>query len=214
MTTRIYLIRHGETEHSAADRLSGASDIDLAAEGRRQASCLAQRLARQPIAALYSSPLRRTVETATLVGRPHGLTPILAAGLREIDYGQWEARRRRDVQAEYAAAFAAWEADPLTLAPPGGETGRAVLARALPALQSIAANHPTQTIAVVSHKTTIRLMLCGLLGIDPRGYRARLDQSPACLNILDWDETHGARLILFNDVSHYESGPTAGSLAV
>ena len=110
MTTRIYLIRHGETEHSAADRLSGASDIDLAAEGRRQASCLAQRLARQPIAALYSSPLRRTVETATLVGRPHGLTPILAAGLREIDYGQWEARRRRDVQAEYAATFAAWEA--------------------------------------------------------------------------------------------------------
>ena len=86
-----------------------------------------------------------------------------------------------------------------------------MLARALPALQAIAANHPTQTIAVVSHKTTIRLVLCGLLGIDPRGYRARLDQSPACLNILDWDETQGARLILFNDVSHYESGPVAGS---
>lgn len=211
MTTRLYLIRHGQTAHSAADRFSGASDVGLTTAGRQQAQRLAQRLARQPIAALYSSPLRRTVETATIVGRPHGLIPILQADLREIDYGVWETRRRRDVLAEYPVEFAAWEEDPLSLAPPGGETGSAVLARALPALQAIAANHPRQTIAVVSHKTTIRLMLCGLLGIDPRGYRARLDQSPACLNIIDWDETHGARLILFNDTAHCEAEPAASA---
>lgn len=207
MTTRLYLIRHGQTAHSAADRFSGASDVDLTAEGRQQAQRLAQRLAQQPIAALYSSPLRRTVETATLVGRPHGLVPVRRADLREIDYGQWEGMLREDVLSTYGAEFAAWEDDPLTRAPAGGEAGSVVLARALPALRAIAAAHPGQAVAVVSHKTTIRLVLCGLLGIDPRAYRTRLDLSPACLNIVDYDETRGARLILFNDTAHCESEP-------
>ena len=90
ITTRLYLIRHGQTAHSAADCFSGASDVDLADEGRRQASCLAQRLAGERITAFYCSPLRRAIETATLVAQPHGLTPTIVAGLREIDYGRWE----------------------------------------------------------------------------------------------------------------------------
>lgn len=60
---------------------------------------------------------------------------------------------------------------------------------------------------VVSHKATIRLVLCGLLGIDARGYRDRLDQSPACLNVLDFRDPVRARLTLFNDTSHYDDRP-------
>jgi len=90
MITRVYLIRHGATAFSAADRFSGATDVPLSEEGERQAARLGQRLAHEPIAALYSSPLQRALQTAALVA-PR-LTPIPCAGLREIDYGHWEGR--------------------------------------------------------------------------------------------------------------------------
>jgi probable phosphoglycerate mutase len=204
MTTRLYLIRHGQTAHSAADRFSGASDVDLAEEGQRQATCLAQRLAGEPITAFYCSPLRRAIETAGLIAHPHGLTPTPVAGLREIDYGLWEGLPREEVLAQFGDEYAAWEGDPLTLAPRDGETGLAVLARMLPALRDIARHHAGQRVAVVAHKSANRLALCGLLGLDPRTYRDRLDQSPACLNIVDFADNGQARLVLFNDVSHYQ----------
>ena len=203
MTTRLYLIRHGETPHSTTDRFSGASDIDLGDEGRRQATCLAQRLAGERIAAFYCSPLRRAIETATLVAQPHGLTPTPVPDLREIDYGHWEGLPRGEVLARFADEYAAWEGDPLTLAPRDGETGLAVLARMVPALRDVVRRHAGQRVAVVAHKSANRLALCGLLGMDPRTYRDRLDQSPACLNIVDFDGVGQARLVLFNDVSHY-----------
>ena len=205
MTTRLYLIRHGQTAHSAADRFSGASDVDLAEEGRRQATCLAQRLAGEPIAAFYCSPLRRAIETAGLIAHPHGLTPTPVADLREVDYGLWEGLPRDEVLARFADEYAAWEGDPLTLAPRDGETGLAVLARMLPALRAIVRRHEGQRVAVVAHKSANRLALCGLLGLDPRTYRDRLDQSPGCLNIVDFGGDGQARLVLFNDVSHYAS---------
>ena len=91
--------------------------------------------------------------------------------------------------------------------------GLAVTARALPALLGLVAAQAGRTFLVVSHKATIRLLLSALLGFDPRFYRDRLDQSPACLNILDFKDPCHARLTLFNDVSHYARGapgtPTA-----
>ena len=203
MTTRLYLIRHGETALSAADCFSGASEAELSAEGRRQATCLGQRLARQPIVAFYCSPLGRARATATVVAAPHGLAPVVVPDLREIDYGQWETLPREQVTARFAAEYAAWGADPLATAPPGGETGLAVMARLLPALRAIVLRHAGQHVAVVAHKSANRLALCGLLGIDPRSYRDRLDQYPACLNVVDFDDRGGARLVLYNDISHY-----------
>src|SRR5439155_15574022 len=91
----------------------------------------------------------------------------------------------------------------------GGETGLSVTARALPRLLAIVAAHPGQTVVVVSHKATIRLLLSSLLGFDPRTYRDRLDQSPACLNVLDFKDPGRARLTLFNDVSHYAESPSS-----
>ena len=79
----------------------------------------------------------------------------------------------------------------------------AVLARALAALRPILEAHSGERVLLVSHKATIRLVLSSLLGFDPRGYRDRLDQAPACLNVLDFRDRVRARLILFNDTSHY-----------
>ena len=79
--------------------------------------------------------------------------------------------------------------------------------RALPALMELVDHHRDTQFVVVSHKATIRLLLCSLLAFDPRRYRDRLDMSPAALNVLDFQDLDHARLTLFNDVSHYMPTP-------
>lgn len=207
MTTRVFLVRHGATTLTAEDRFAGATDVDLSDEGRRQARCLGERLAREKLAAIYASPMKRTVDTASFLATPHGITTATHAGLKEIDHGRWEGLTRKEVEAKFHDEYLAWEEDPFTFAPEGGEAGISVLARALPVLRRIVSTHPDQAVAVVSHKATIRLLLSSFLGFDARGYRDRLDQAPCCLNVLDFKDTVRARLMLYNDTSHYAERP-------
>ncbi len=207
--TRIFLIRHGATILSAEDRFAGATDVPLSDEGRRQASRLADRLAAVPVAAVYSSTLGRTVETANILAASHHLEVQKRDGLREIDHGHWEQLTRHEVEEKFPAEAAAWEEDPFTFAPEGGESGLAVTARALPALMEIVRRHAGSPVIVVSHKATIRLLLSSLLGFDPRRYRDNLDQDPAALNIVDFKGPVRARLMLFNDTSHYSEAGLA-----
>jgi probable phosphoglycerate mutase len=206
-TTRLYLIRHGATELSAEDRFSGGTEVDLSPTGRWQAERLARRLADDRITGIYCSSMRRTVETATLLARPFGLTPIARPELREIHHGHWETLSRAEVEARFPEEYTAWQEDPFIYAPEGGESGLSVMARALPVVREIVSRHSGEHVAVVSHKATLRLLISSLLGFDARGYRDRLDQSPACLNILDFKDPMRARLMLFNDVSHYVDQP-------
>lgn len=201
--TRIFLIRHGATTLSAEDRFAGETDVPLSDEGRTQASRLARRLEGVPAAAVYASPLGRTVETASILAAPHHLQVQTCAGLREISHGHWEQLTRHEVEERYPQEADAWEKDPYTYAPPGGESGLAVTARALPALIDIVRAHEGGEVIVVSHKATIRLLLSSLLGFDPRRYRDNLDQDPAALNVVDFKDPVRARLMLFNDTSHY-----------
>jgi probable phosphoglycerate mutase len=154
------------------------------------------------------------VETARIVAAacaPAGRALPFATrdGLREISHGRWEGLTRREVEARYPDEYAAWEEDPFTFAPEAGESGVAVLARALPVLREVVTAHPGGRVLVVSHKATIRLLLSSVLGFDARGYRDRLDQAPACLNVLDFRDPVRARLMLFNDTSHYAEQPRA-----
>jgi len=206
-TTRVLLIRHGATTLTAEDRFAGSTNVDLSETGREQATRLAERLAGEALAAVYASPLQRTMDTAAIVGAPHRLTPVPRDGLREIDHGRWEGLTRKEVEARFPEEYTTWEADPFTFAPEGGEAGLSVLARALPVLREIVVRHAGERVAVVSHKATIRLVLCSLLGIDARGYRDRLDQSPACLNVVDFKDPVHARLMAYNDTAHYASEP-------
>lgn len=207
MTTRLYLVRHGATALTAEDKFSGSENIHLSDDGRDQVEHLADRLAASKIAAIYTSPLDRAVETANIIAQPHKLTPIPQDGLREIDHGHWEGMTRKDVETRFAEEYAAWEEDPFTLAPAGGEAGISVLARALPVIREIVVRHKDENVLISSHKATLRLILSSLLGFDARGYRDRLDQAPACLNIVDFKDPARARLMLFNDISHYVDQP-------
>jgi len=205
--TRLLLVRHAATTATEEGRFSGSTGVELSDEGRRQAARLGGRLWRQNITALYSSPLSRALDTARIIAADCGLSPVTRDALREIDHGHWEGRTREDVEAQFGAEYAAWEADPFTFAPEGGESGVAVLARALPEIRAIVTAHPGEQVLVVSHKATLRLVLSSLLAFDPRGYRDRLDQSPACLNVVDFIDPVRVRLMLFNDTSHYADRP-------
>ncbi len=207
--TRVFLIRHGATTLTAEDRFAGATDVLLSDEGRQQVTRLAERLADCDLTAVYASPMGRTVETAKILAKPHALTVETRDGLREISHGHWEQMTRKEVEQQFPDEAAAWDEDPYTFAPEGGESGLAVTARALPVLMEIVRQHSGGAVAVVSHKATIRLLLSSLLGFDPRRYRDNLDQSPAALNIVDFKDSVRSRLMLFNDTSHYSAAGVA-----
>lgn len=209
MSTRIFLVRHGATLLTAEDRFAGATDVELSDDGREQARRLALRLKKEKIAAVYASPMGRTVETANILAAPLKLEVQRRDGLREISHGRWEQMTRREVEEAFPEEAAAWERDPYTFAPAGGESGVAVTARALPVLMEIVRSHPDEGVLIVSHKATIRLLLSSVLGFDPRRYRDALDQNPCALNIVDFKSTVNARLTLFNDTSHYDSAGLA-----
>ena len=201
--TRVFLVRHGATVLSAEDRFAGATDVELSDVGRQQAFALAKRLADQPIAACYASPLDRTMETARILAKPHDLPVQPGAGFLEINHGVWEGLTRREAETKFGDMYLKWESDPYNFAPDGGETGLAVAARAMPALLHAVGEHAGEMICVVSHKATIRLLLGAILGFDPRRYRDHLDLNPASLTILDFRDAMEARLTLYNDVAHY-----------
>ncbi len=215
MTTRVLLVRHGATTLSAEDRFAGSVDAPLSDDGRAQARALGKRLAAETLAAAYASPMSRTQVTARLIVEGRDVAPTPVDAFREIDHGEWEGMTRSDVKARFGEEYERWENDPFTFAPRGGETGLSVLSRALPAFLDIVGRHRRSTVLVVSHKATIRILIGHLLGLDLRGYRDTLDLSPCGLSVLDVQEGGRARLLLYNDVSHYATlpGPTTGRLS-
>ena len=202
-TTRVFLVRHGATTLTAEDRFAGETDVPLSDDGREQARRLATRLSQEKIRSVFASPLGRTVETARILAEPLGCEVETRDGLREISHGHWEQLTRREVEERFPDEAAEWERDPYTFAPEGGESGLMVTARALPVLIQIVRDHPGETVLVVSHKATIRLLVSSLLGFDPRRYRDNLDLKPASLTIVDFKGPSCARLTLYNDTSHY-----------
>ena len=163
-TTRILLVRHGETDWNASGRIQGHNDTPLNASGRQQAQRTAQRLAREPIEALYSSDLSRAFETATIIGAPLGLAVVASARLRERQYGLWEGLTAAEIQARYPAQFAIWRARTADFAPPHGETRSALLSRALAELQTIARRHLREMVVVVTHGGLCYVLINHILG--------------------------------------------------
>src|SRR5687768_556148 len=137
MVTRLFLVRHGATDATEEGRFSGSTGAELSTHGRWQAARLGERLAQQNVTHIYSSPLSRALDTAGIIAGYCGLQPVTRDGLREIGHGHWEGLKREDVEREFAGEYNEWEADPFTFAPRGGESGVAVLARALPVIREL-----------------------------------------------------------------------------
>ncbi|MDR7495308.1 MAG: histidine phosphatase family protein [Armatimonadota bacterium] len=194
---RIFLIRHGQTEWNRQQIFRGRADVPLSSVGIRQAEALARRLAGQPLAAVYCSPLSRALATARHLPGP---LPQPADGLVDMSYGAWEGLPHDQVAAQFPDLYARWLAAPHLVRPPGGETLAEVRQRAVAALTRIAARHQEASVAVVSHRVVNKLLICAALGLGDDGFW-RIRQDTGCLNILD-SEGDRTRVILLNDVCH------------
>lgn len=197
--TRIYLIRHGETEWNREGRLQGVSNILLSAEGIRQARLLAEHTPFHTVDAIYSSDLSRAIRTAEILAEKFGLSVIEERGLRETNFGDWEGNLLADL-AMQIPEFEKFFTKPDKVHPPNGETFLESQARVMTALEEIVADNDGRSVLVVCHGAVIRLMICAALSMPIRKMWA-IGQSNMAVNIL---HVEGGRAIveLLNSTAH------------
>jgi len=153
--TKILLARHGETEWNRVGRWQGQADPPLNDAGRSQSAELAERLAGDGIAAIYSSDLMRASQTAHVVADRLGLAVVEEAGLREIDVGSWSGLTRAEVEQRFPEGYARWLRGDIGH---DGETREELSERVVGAVERIAAAHPGDTILAVTHGGAIRAL--------------------------------------------------------
>jgi broad specificity phosphatase PhoE len=152
--TTILLARHGETDWNREGRFQGHADPPLNDTGRAQAARLAAELADVELAAVYSSPLRRALETAEVVATAHDLTPIPLDPLREVDVGSWQGLTRPEIETRFPDQFARWLDYEQGWA--DGETYEEMGQRVVAALLELAVEHAGKQILAVTHGGPIR----------------------------------------------------------
>ena len=201
MALSLYLLRHGETEASQSGGYCGRLDSDLTESGHAMAKDFAEAYKDHPFVAVYASPLRRARATAEPLCRATGLEMKLRDGLRELDYGQWEGMTPDTVNREFREDYMLWLADAGWNSPTGGERGVDVGHRSLAVLEEIQRTHKDGDVLVVSHKATIRILLCNLMGIDIGRYRDRVAVSVSSICVVAF-HAHGPLLTRLGDRSH------------
>ena len=185
--TRIYLIRHGETEWNKTGRLQGHSNVLLSPEGIHQAQLLAEHMPFHNVDAIYSSDLSRAMETARILAAKLGLSVIQESGFREVNFGDWEGRNFSELATEVPEGFENFFTRPDKAHPPNGETFLEAQARALTALDEVIDERDEQSIIIVSHGAVIRLLLCAALGMPLRKMWT-ISQFNMAVNILRLDD--------------------------
>ena len=163
--TRVYLIRHAEAEGNIYRRAQGWYDGAVSAKGLRQIAALAERFRDEPIDALYSSDLSRTVATAGAITKYHDLPIRTEPRLREINLGAWEDQPFGDLKHRDPEMLAFFNDDPDRWRVPGAETFPALTKRIRGIVTELAAKHNGQTIACVSHGMAIRSLTADILGV-------------------------------------------------
>ena len=197
---RLLLVRHAATAWTAQGRFQGQTDVHLSSPGQRQAARLAQRLARETIHVLYASDLQRAWETAQAIATPHALRVQSEPRLREMAFGRWEGLTYAEIQQRDAPHLAAWERDPLHIAPPGGETLLQVAERVRAAYTNVVAADQDKTVGLVAHGGPLQVLLCCALNLPPQAYW-QFAMAPASLSEL-CVYAQGAILTCLNDTHH------------
>ena len=216
--SKVIFVRHGESVWNEARRFQGSSDPELSARGRAQAARVAHRLRADidpraepgrrggPVAALYTSPLRRAAATAGAIAEVLGLPVRPEEDLREVGLGEWEGMTPAEIDARWGNAYTRWARDPAALVPPGGEGMDAFSARVGCAVDRIRSAHPGADIVIVSHGGAIGTYVCRVLGLGVSSlFRFKLENA----SLTEIVEDHvGLRLALLNDTSHLRDGAT------
>ncbi|MEV0250932.1 histidine phosphatase family protein [Nocardia sp. NPDC050712] len=170
----LILLRHGQTEWNAADRMQGQIDTDLTELGRRQAKEAARELVSRNAIAVVASDLRRAHDTALALSEHNGVPVELDPRLRETHLGDWEGLTHLEVDADYPGARVAWRLD-AAYRPPNGESKLEVGARALPVVRELFSERqdwPGRTIILVAHGGLIAALTAALLDLPPQNWPA------------------------------------------
>jgi alpha-ribazole phosphatase len=197
---RLLIARHGQTKHNLDRRYQGITDAPLNETGRAEAGQLADRLLGEKLDAIYSSDLKRCVQTAELVAKKNNLNINQDGRLREISFGKWEGMSYDEIQAQSPDLLEKWMNDPAHIPPPNGETLIQLATRVKSAVEEIKPRHAEQTVLFVTHGGVIRTLLCLSLGIDLNRH-LQFESATGSISELSFYE-EGVSLKLFNGISH------------
>ncbi len=186
--TQIILTRHGQTEWNvgagAGERFRGRVDLALDDVGLAQAYALAERLADCPIVAVYSSPLKRAMETARPTAQQLGLPIQPLPGVIDINYGDWQGLSPAEVASGYPDLYPRWLEKPHRVRFPHGESLRQVRLRGMAAVKEVATRHDGRVILLVAHQVVNKVLVCAMLGLD-NSHFWRIRQDNACINVFE-----------------------------
>ncbi|MBC7246931.1 MAG: histidine phosphatase family protein [Actinobacteria bacterium] len=203
---QLILVRHGETEYNRADVFRGRVDLPLNERGRMQARAAASCLRETDFEAFYSSPLRRSMETARAIAEPHGGEVRPLEEFNDVDYGLWSGKSVDEVREAWPELFSIWVDNPEEVVFPEGESLRAVRERLQAGLDRLAEQHDG-TILLVGHKLINRLLICIVLDLPTAAFW-HVDQSNGAINVIAHGEL-GWVLRRMNDVGHLKGMESA-----
>ncbi len=203
MSLTLYFLRHGETVYSRTGGYCGELDPELTPKGLQMAQAFASVYQKLPWNAVYVSPMKRTIATAKPLCDAVGIDMQLREGLKEIRYGKWEDKTADFVKQHYEEDYIRWMTEPAWNPPTGGETAVQIASRASLVIAEIEEKYTNANVLVVSHKATIRIILCSLLGIDLGRYRDRIDMPAASISVVKFG-IHGPLLQRLGDRSYMD----------
>ena len=197
LTTRVYLMRHGEVANGGEKRYNGHIDVDITANGVEQMYRLAGLLESKEIVAVYSSDLIRSVKGAEIIAGRIGISYTPLRELRERSVGAWEGLTAEEIRERFPEEYTAWRADLLNYRPPGGERLLDVKDRVMPVFKRLVTSHPDQEIGMLLHGGVNRVILADALAMDQMNL-FRIDQAFGALNIIDYHDDGMAVVKLLN----------------
>ena len=202
--TTIILTRHGHVEGIQPVRFRGRFNVQLSEQGRKEAIAVARRIALEwkPIT-VYTSPMQRCIDTGEAIGDACQIQASVLDTLNDIDYGDWQWRTHEEVQEEFPHQFEAWLRAPQLVRFPGGDSLQDLVARTAEAIRTIHSRHPMETVVMVGHDSVNRAILMQMLD-QPLSSYWRLEQSPCCLNLIEFTDYH-VRVERINDTAHHGS---------
>ena len=199
--TRVILVRHAEVAGIDPPTFRGRAELALTERGEKQAALTRDAIhARWPVGRLYCSPLGRCVRTANTIGEAFGLHATPEDGLTDIDYGDWTGLGTDEVSRRWPSALAMWRTAPHDFHVPGGESLQALAARAVDALMTILSTTGENTVAIVTHDSVIRVLLCHAMGLPLASYWL-LAPSPCGISVASYQEGRFT-IEAFNETAH------------
>jgi len=198
---KLILARHGETLWNVEKVFRGRADVNLDEVGIKQAELLGKYLSNWELEAIYTSPLKRALDTANIIARYQKVAVRIAEGLTDFDYGEWQSLPEQEVKRLYPALLNEWHNNPGKVKTPGGESLEDVRRRAVEVVNGILSRHQGNVL-LVSHRVVIKVLICYLLGLH-NSHFWNIRQDVCGITIFNYLDGRFV-LIRHNDTSHLQ----------